>query len=44
MSSSHSDSDAVVIGHDDISNYNPDQILPELPEVIENLRAWLRPA
>ncbi|KAI8269515.1 hypothetical protein K4K58_001183 [Colletotrichum sp. SAR11_239] len=45
MSASHSDSDsdAVVIGRDDISDYNPDQILPEPPEVIENLRAWLQP-
>lgn len=32
MSSSHSDSDAIVIGRNDVSNYNPDQILPEPPE------------
>ncbi|CAI0644089.1 unnamed protein product [Colletotrichum noveboracense] len=43
MSASHSDSDAVMIGRDDISDYNPGQILPEPPEVIENLRAWLQP-
>ncbi|KAI8304439.1 hypothetical protein K4K61_006202 [Colletotrichum sp. SAR11_59] len=43
MSSSHSDIDAVVINRDDISNYNPDKIMPEPPEVIENLRAWLQP-
>ncbi|KAK2753548.1 ankyrin repeat domain-containing protein [Colletotrichum kahawae] len=43
MSSSHSDSDAIVIGRNDVSNYNPDQILPEPPEVIKNLRVWLQP-
>ncbi|KAF4904338.1 Ankyrin-3 [Colletotrichum fructicola] len=43
MSASHSDSDAVMIDRDDISDYNPDQILPEPPEVIENQRAWLQP-
>ncbi|KAJ0383542.1 hypothetical protein COL922a_010288 [Colletotrichum nupharicola] len=43
MSASHSDSDAVMIGPDDISDYNPGQILPEPPEVIENPRAWLQP-
>ncbi|KAH0427767.1 hypothetical protein CcaCcLH18_09473 [Colletotrichum camelliae] len=43
MSSSHSDSDAIVIGRNDVSNYNPDQILPEPPEVIKNLKVWLQP-
>ncbi|KAF9877412.1 hypothetical protein CkaCkLH20_05112 [Colletotrichum karsti] len=43
MSSGLSDTDAVVIDHDDVSNYNPDHVLPEPPEVIKNLRAWLKP-
>ncbi|GJC95853.1 ankyrin repeat-containing protein [Colletotrichum higginsianum] len=38
-----SDTDIVVIDRDDVSNYNPDQILPEPPETIEQLRAWLQP-
>lgn len=41
--SSQSDDEAVVIERDDISNYNPEQILPESPEVIQKLRAWLKP-
>lgn len=35
--------DTVVIDRDDISNFNPEQILPESPEVIQKLRTWLRP-
>ncbi|EGR51086.1 uncharacterized protein TRIREDRAFT_104180 [Trichoderma reesei QM6a] len=35
--------DAVFIGRDDISDYNPEQLLPEPPEVIENIRQWLQP-
>ncbi|TQN65279.1 Serine/threonine-protein phosphatase 6 regulatory ankyrin repeat subunit A [Colletotrichum shisoi] len=38
-----SDTDIVVIGSDHVSNYNPGQILPEPPESIEQLRAWLQP-
>ncbi|KAK4085024.1 uncharacterized protein Triagg1_14 [Trichoderma aggressivum f. europaeum] len=40
---SEEDTDAVFIGRDDISDYNPAQLLPELPEVIEKIRAWLQP-
>ncbi|KAL1606531.1 hypothetical protein SLS60_003936 [Paraconiothyrium brasiliense] len=38
-----SDDDVVFIEQDDISNYNPDQILPEPPEQIRKIRAWLNP-
>jgi hypothetical protein len=41
--SSDTDSDAVFIDRDDISNYNPDQILPESPETIARIRQWLQP-
>lgn len=41
--SSESDDGAVIIDRDDVSNYNPEQILPESPEVIQKLRAWLKP-
>jgi Ankyrin repeats (3 copies)/NACHT domain len=42
-SGSSSDIDAVVIDRDDISNYNPEQILPESPECIQQIRKWLQP-
>ncbi|KAH6884532.1 putative ankyrin repeat protein, partial [Thelonectria olida] len=42
-SDSDSDLDAVVIDRDDISNYNPEQILPETPETIQAIRSWLEP-
>ncbi|KAJ6440722.1 only proline and serine are matching in the corresponding protein [Purpureocillium lavendulum] len=38
-----SDDDAVLIDRDDISNYNPDQILPERPDNIRKIRSWLQP-
>ncbi|KAG8157059.1 hypothetical protein KVR01_013049 [Diaporthe batatas] len=41
--SSPSDDEAVIIDRGDVSNYNPRQILPESPEVIQMLRAWLKP-
>lgn len=41
--SSPSDDEAVIIDGDDVSNYNPEHILPESPEVIRKLRAWLKP-
>jgi ankyrin repeat protein len=41
--SSESESDAVFINHDDISNYNPEQILPESEEEIKRIRNWLNP-
>lgn len=40
---SDSDVDAVIIDRDDISNYNPEQILPEDPKTIQKIRAWLQP-
>lgn len=40
---SDGDIDAVFIDRDDISNYNPDQILPESPEIIQKIRTWLQP-
>lgn len=40
---SDEDIDAVLIGRDDISDYNPEQILPELPGVIAKIRDWLQP-
>ncbi|KAH0491001.1 hypothetical protein TgHK011_002447 [Trichoderma gracile] len=41
--SNDEESDAVFIGRDDVSDYNPEQILPEPPEVIEKIRRWLQP-
>lgn len=35
--------DAVFIGRDDISDYNPEQLLPEPPEIVEKIRFWLQP-
>ncbi|TFB00283.1 Putative ankyrin repeat protein [Trichoderma ghanense] len=41
----HSDeeTDAVFIGRDDISDYNPQQLLPEPPQVLGRIREWLQP-
>ncbi|KAF5024319.1 hypothetical protein F66182_3596 [Fusarium sp. NRRL 66182] len=36
-------SDTVLIGRDDVSNYNPDNILPQSSDTIAGIRAWLRP-
>ncbi|GAP93143.1 putative ankyrin repeat protein [Rosellinia necatrix] len=36
-------SDAVLIQRDDISNYNPENILPKSPEAIAKIRQWLQP-
>lgn len=36
-------SDVVFIDRDDISNYNPDHILPQSPDVIASIRQWLQP-
>ncbi|KAK3326714.1 ankyrin repeat-containing domain protein [Apodospora peruviana] len=38
-----SDEDVALIDQDDISNYNPENILPESPEVIGRIRKWLEP-
>lgn len=43
VTASNSDSDVVLIDHDDVSNYNPDQILPQPPKVLCAIRAWLQP-
>lgn len=40
---SHDDNDVVVVGRDDVSNYNPDNILPESEDTIAKIRQWLRP-
>ncbi|KAJ4986829.1 hypothetical protein SVAN01_07634 [Stagonosporopsis vannaccii] len=37
------DEDVVMIGCDDISDYNPAQVLPESPEEIKKIRSWLQP-
>ncbi|KAL2684689.1 hypothetical protein Neosp_005774 [[Neocosmospora] mangrovei] len=41
--SSSDDNDVVVVGRDDVSNYNPDNILPESEDTIAKIRKWLRP-
>ncbi|KAF7550768.1 hypothetical protein G7046_g7911 [Stylonectria norvegica] len=35
--------DVVLIDQDDVSNYNHDNILPETPQSIAEIRAWLKP-
>jgi hypothetical protein len=42
ISSTSSDDDAVVIDRDDISNYNPEHILPEAPDEVAKIRKWLQ--
>lgn len=42
-SDDYSEVDAVVIGRDDVSNYNPENILPETSANIDKIRAWLNP-
>ncbi|KAF1839459.1 ankyrin [Decorospora gaudefroyi] len=37
------DEDTVIIDREDVSNYNPEQILPESPEDVLKIRKWLRP-
>lgn len=41
--SSSDDNDVVVVGRDDVSNYNPDNTLPESEDTIAKIRQWLRP-
>lgn len=38
-----SDADVAIIDRDDVSNYNPENILPEEPEIISKIRHWLGP-
>ncbi|KAH6986669.1 ankyrin repeat-containing domain protein [Ilyonectria destructans] len=42
-SENYSEPDAVIIDRDDVSNYNPDNILPKSIDEIEKLREWLEP-
>ncbi|KAK4206451.1 ankyrin-2, partial [Rhypophila decipiens] len=35
--------DVDIINRDDVSNYNPENILPETPEVISEIREWIAP-
>ncbi|KAJ3475631.1 hypothetical protein NLG97_g9391 [Lecanicillium saksenae] len=37
------DTDVVFIDQDELSNYNPEQILPKSPETIQKIRSWLNP-
>ncbi|KAF4963551.1 hypothetical protein FSARC_8421 [Fusarium sarcochroum] len=43
QSRSPAGSDIVIIRRDDISDYNPDNILPESSDTIDSIREWLRP-
>lgn len=43
MSTSSNDDDAILVDRDDVSNYNPEQILPQPPETIQKIRSWLQP-
>ncbi|KAL6872832.1 ankyrin repeat-containing domain protein [Trichoderma novae-zelandiae] len=40
---SNEEIDAVFISQDDISDDNPEQLLPEPPEIIDKIREWLQP-
>ena len=42
-SENYSDPEAVIIDRDDVSNYNPDNILPKSTNEIEKIRKWLEP-
>ncbi|KAK0631066.1 hypothetical protein B0T17DRAFT_616636 [Bombardia bombarda] len=37
------DDDAVVIGRDDVCDYNEDNILPQSEQTLKQIRAWLNP-
>ncbi|KAK3321263.1 hypothetical protein B0T19DRAFT_487630 [Cercophora scortea] len=41
--SGDSDSDVVLLGRDDVSDFNEDNILPAPPETLARIREWLRP-
>ncbi|KAM7195488.1 ankyrin-2 [Rhypophila sp. PSN 637] len=43
IGSAESDDDVDIINRDDVSNYNPENILPEPPEVISKIREWIAP-
>ncbi|KAH7120752.1 putative ankyrin repeat protein, partial [Dendryphion nanum] len=38
-----SDVDTIIVGRDEVNDYNPEQILPESAETIMDIRAWLQP-
>ncbi|VUC24921.1 unnamed protein product [Clonostachys rosea] len=38
-----SDGDAIVISRDDISDYNPGQVLPQPEKTLQQIRAWIQP-
>lgn len=42
-SENYSETDAVLIDRDDVSNYNPDNVLPRSAEEIKRIREWLEP-
>jgi hypothetical protein len=37
------DTDAVVIGHDDVRDFNPENILPKSNNVLASVRKWISP-
>ncbi|KAI1172127.1 ankyrin [Nemania sp. FL0916] len=37
------DDDAVILAHDDVSDFNEENILPQLPETLQEIRDWLHP-
>ncbi|KEY64017.1 hypothetical protein S7711_07381 [Stachybotrys chartarum IBT 7711] len=43
-SENYSEPDAIVIENDDVSNYNPGNILPKSTEDLRKIREWLEPA
>lgn len=42
-SENYSEPDAIIIDRDDVSNYNPDNVLPKSTEEIKRIREWLEP-
>ncbi|KAK3298754.1 putative ankyrin repeat protein [Chaetomium fimeti] len=40
---SESDGDLAIITREDVKTYNPDNVLPESPSVIDRIRQWLEP-
>ncbi|KAH8895430.1 ankyrin [Thozetella sp. PMI_491] len=43
MASKSWEDDAVVVGRDDVSDFNPENILPQPPEILAKIRSWLQP-
>lgn len=42
-SEDYSEPDAIITDHDDVSNYNPNNILPKSVDEIKKIREWLEP-